>query len=197
MNVKKVAATTAALSLTAAVAVGGTLAWLTAKTDTIENTFTIGNVGIKLQEKQDGAWKTAGEEGFDGQQYTVTPGIDITKEARVTVDDGSEKSIVYLKVVKGSDFDKYFDATVDTNNWTPLAGHANYYWKVAEENAELGILTDNKVDPNESTLVNGVQLDGVALSFQAAAIQYDGLTGEVDAAKAADGFSKLPDGFAQ
>ena len=52
MNVKKVAATTAALSLTAAVAVGGTLAWLTAKTDTSEKTFTIGNVGIKLQEKQ-------------------------------------------------------------------------------------------------------------------------------------------------
>ena len=60
MNVKKVAATTAALSLTAAVAVGGTLAWLTAKTDTIENTFTIGNVGIKLQEKQGEDWKTAG-----------------------------------------------------------------------------------------------------------------------------------------
>ncbi|MBE5056966.1 hypothetical protein INF37_13315 [Pseudoflavonifractor sp. DSM 107456] len=196
MNVKKVAATTAALSLTAAVAVGGTLAWLTAKTDTIENTFTIGNVGIKLQEKQGEDWKTAGA-GFSGQQYTVTPGIDITKEAKVTVDDGSEKSIVYLKVVKQGDFDKYFDATVDTNNWAPLAGHENYYWAVAEENAELGILTDNKVDPNESTLVNGVQLNGVALSFQAAAIQYDGLTGEGDAAKAADGFSKLPDGFAQ
>lgn len=194
MNVKKVAATTAALSLTAAVAVGGTLAWLTAKTDTIENTFTIGNVGIKLQEKQGEEWKTAGV-GFTGQQYTVTPGIDITKEAKVTVDDGSEKSIVYLKVVKQGDFDKYFDATVDTNNWTPLAGHANYYWKVAEENAELGILTDNKVDPNESTLVNGVQLDGVALSFQAAAIQYDGLTGGDEAAKADDGFNKLPTEF--
>ena len=196
MNVKKVAATTAALSLTAAVAVGGTLAWLTAKTDTIENTFTIGNVGIKLQEKQGEDWKTAGA-GFSGQQYTVTPGIDITKEAKVTVDDGSEKSIVYLKVVKQGDFDTYFSTTVDASKWTLLEGHENYYWAVAEENAELGILTDNKVDPNESTLVNGVQLDGVALSFQAAAIQYDGLTGEGDAAKAADGFSKLPDGFAQ
>lgn len=195
MNMKKVAATTAALSLTAAVAVGGTLAWLTAKTDTIENTFTIGNVGIKLQEKQDGAWKTAGEEGFDGQQYTVTPGINITKEARVTVDDGSEKSIVYLKVVKGSDFDKYFDATVDTNNWTPLAGHANYYWKVAEENTELGILANNTVDPDEDALVNGVQLGNATLSFQAAAIQYDGLTGGDEAAKADDGFNKLPTEF--
>lgn len=196
MNVKKVAATTAALSLTAAVAVGGTLAWLTAKTDTIKNTFTIGNVGIKLQEKEGEEWKTAGV-GFTGQQYTVTPGIDITKEAKVTVDDGSEKSIVYLKVVKQGDFDTYFSTTVDPSKWTPLEGHENYYWAVAEENAELGILTDNKVDPNESTLVNGVQLNGVALSFQAAAIQYDGLTGVGDAAKAADGFSKLPDGFAQ
>ena len=61
----------------------------------------------------------------------------------------------------------------------------------------MGILTDNKVDPDEDALVNGVDLNGVALSFQAAAIQYDGLTGEGDAAKAADGFSKLPDGFAQ
>ncbi len=194
MNVKKVAATTAALSLTAAVAVGGTLAWLTAKTDTIENTFTIGNVGIKLQEKQGEEWKTAGE-GFTGQQYTVTPGINITKEAKVTVNDGSEKSIVYLKVVKGSDFDTYFDATVDTNNWTPLAGHENYYWKVAEENAELGILANNTVDPDEDALVNGVKLDKATLSFQAAAIQYDGLTGEGDTAKADDGFNKLPTEF--
>lgn len=194
MNVKKVAATTAALSLTAAVAVGGTLAWLTAKTDTIENTFTIGNVGIKLQEKQGEEWKTAGE-GFTGQQYTVTPGINITKEAKVTVNDGSEKSIVYLKVVKGSDFDTYFDATVDTNNWAPLAGHENYYWKVAEENAELGILANNTVDPDEDALVNGVKLDKATLSFQAAAIQYDGLTGEDDAAKADDGFNKLPTEF--
>ena len=49
MKARKILAMVMALALTAALAVGGTLAYLTSH-DSVTNTFTVGNVQIKLNE---------------------------------------------------------------------------------------------------------------------------------------------------
>lgn len=45
------------LALLAGLAVGGTLAWLTSSTGSVVNTFTVGNVGGKVEEDFDGTFK--------------------------------------------------------------------------------------------------------------------------------------------
>lgn len=50
MKKKKIAALITSLALVGVVVVGGTLAYLTAQTETVENVFTVGNVSIDVEE---------------------------------------------------------------------------------------------------------------------------------------------------
>ena len=50
MKKKKIAALITSLALVGVVVVGGTLAYLTAQTDTVKNVFTVGNVSIDVEE---------------------------------------------------------------------------------------------------------------------------------------------------
>ena len=54
---KKVWLSAAAIALVLCCAVGGTLAWLSAKTDPINNTFTVGDISIQLAEL-DGSYRS-------------------------------------------------------------------------------------------------------------------------------------------
>lgn len=61
-----------ALVLVIGCAVGGTIAWLTAQTDPVVNTFTYGDINIDLKETT-------------GNDYKIIPGVDIEKDPKVTV----------------------------------------------------------------------------------------------------------------
>ena len=58
---KKIFVPVVAAALALCCAIGGTLAWLTDKTDPVVNTFTVGNVDITLAETT-------------GQEYKMVPG---------------------------------------------------------------------------------------------------------------------------
>jgi len=69
-----------ALVLVIGCTIGGTLAWLTAQTSDVENTFVAGQIGsLDLTE-------TDTDLNKDGvqHQYIVIPGVDITKDPEVT-----------------------------------------------------------------------------------------------------------------
>lgn len=74
-----------ALALIVGVAGGATFAWLTAKTDPVVNTFTYGDISIKLEETT-------------GDSYKIIPGVDIKKDPKVTVKAGSEACWLFVKV---------------------------------------------------------------------------------------------------
>lgn len=88
--------------LIAAVSVMGTLAWLTDR-ETVTNTFTVGNVSIKVDEVKvdengdivvddEGNWLRTEE----GNQYHIIPGWDYEKDPTLTVLAGSEPSYVRM-----------------------------------------------------------------------------------------------------
>ena len=83
------------------VSIMGTMAYLTS-TDTVKNTFTVGNVKIKLDEaKVDEAGKTI--TGNDAERvkentYHVYPGMTYDKDPMVTVLPKSEESYIRMKV---------------------------------------------------------------------------------------------------
>ena len=81
--------------LLVAASVMGTMAYLTS-TDTVENTFTVGNVKITLDEAKvdtDGT-PAAPAERVKANSYKLLPGHTYTKDPTVTVIKGSESSYV-------------------------------------------------------------------------------------------------------
>lgn len=85
--------------LLVAASVMGTMAYLTS-TDKVENTFTVGNVKITLDEAKvntDGT-PAAPAERVKANEYKLLPGHTYTKDPTVTVKAVSESSYVRMKV---------------------------------------------------------------------------------------------------
>lgn len=85
--------------LLAAVSIFGTLAYLTDK-DTATNTFTVGSVGLKLDEAKvntDGSLSTQ-DVRVKENEYHLLPGHTYYKDPTVTVDAGSEDAYVRMIV---------------------------------------------------------------------------------------------------
>ncbi|MBO5159046.1 MAG: hypothetical protein J6B94_05585 [Lachnospiraceae bacterium] len=92
--------------LLVAVSIFGTLAYLTDK-DTVTNTFTVGSVGLSLDEadvKTDGSYETNHDSRVQANKYHLLPGHTYYKDPTVTVDAGSEDAYVRMMVkVEGLD----------------------------------------------------------------------------------------------
>lgn len=115
MKLKKIALMATSMALVAALAVGGTLAYLTS-TDSVKNTFTVGQVKITLDEaKVNDEGKAVNKEGtvvtdlssaerVDNNSYKLMPGHEYTKDPTVTVLANSEES--YVRLVVTVNFEK-------------------------------------------------------------------------------------------
>lgn len=100
-------------------AVGGTIAWFTDKTDDVVNTFTVGNIDIKLEE----TWNTDadGDGTNDSWSAALIPGFTYTKDPKVTVEAGSEDCWLFVKFVEKnspSDYLTYTSTLTEANGWT-------------------------------------------------------------------------------
>lgn len=80
-----------ALVLVIGCAVGGTVAWLVSSSDPVVNTFTYGDINITLGETT-------------GADYKIIPGVDISKDPKVTVTKDSEACWLFVKVEKAGTF---------------------------------------------------------------------------------------------
>lgn len=100
MNTKKKGLLLALCAVLLVVAsVLGTMAYLTS-TDTVQNTFTVGNVKIQLDEARvntDGT-PIEGADRVKANEYHLLPGHTYTKDPTVTVDAGSEECYVRMLV---------------------------------------------------------------------------------------------------
>ena len=97
MNMKKIVASASALALTAAVAVGGTLAYLQVKTAPLENTFTLGNLAVTLTETEGDDGATQMVPGGALSYTNVAPGVDLHKDPTIKVTEG-DQAWVYIGV---------------------------------------------------------------------------------------------------
>lgn len=99
---KKTLTIVMAMVLVAAVAITGTLAYMSAQADPVTNTFKFGNMEIKLDEsKVDEKGQIITGEGAQrvfANTYKVTPGATVDKDPTVHVQQGSEKCYVYVSV---------------------------------------------------------------------------------------------------
>lgn len=140
MKMRKILAMVMALALTAALTVGGTLAYLTSQ-DSVTNTFTVGKVAITLDE-QDVDNSTADADRDKANTYSnLMPGHKYVKDPIVHVNADSESSWIFVEVknglsafeadtsnVSGSEYTKIADQ-VTGHGWTALNGVANVYYQ--------------------------------------------------------------------
>lgn len=177
----------AALVLVLGGAVGGTLAWLTATSDTVVNTFTVGDIDIELTETT-------------GSEYKLVPGAKVAKDPKVTVKAGSEKCYVFVKVEASDAMKTAMENGVIQWNvdampyntsgiWTKLAGvEEDIYYLVADASAadqDFYILGGEMDYPYGSLIIpGGVTAEDIAvieaigsttLTFTAYAIQFEGM----------------------
>lgn len=135
----------------------GTIAYLTS-TDAVKNTFTVGNVSIKLDEAkvtEDGK-PVEGADRVHENDYKLLPGLTYTKDPTVTVENGSEESYVRMKVTFNNakaiiamctDPEFAEDGPTGVENAYPLIRMVNF---VEANTAKWdGIIPDNMVETED------------------------------------------------
>ncbi len=172
---KKTIALVLACILCVAIGIGGTLAWLTAQTSPVTNTFTVGNVDITLAENT--------------KDYKMVPGNTIAKDPKVTVLKDSEACWLFVKIEESTNLDDFISYNVATG-WTALTGVDDvYYREVAASTADqaFDVLASNQVTVKDT--VTKTQMDAIkagtaanpTLTFTAYACQKDNVTSAADA----------------
>lgn len=133
---KKSLALFLSLALVIGGVIGGTMAWLTDKSSDLVNTFTNSDIAITLTE-------TNAEN--NANSYKMVPGYTISKDPKVTVEAGSEKCYLFVKLEKSENFDSFLTYEI-ADGWTLLKD--SVYYRIVDEN-EMGtaysVLKDDQV----------------------------------------------------
>ena len=173
---KKTLISIIAVALVICVSIGGVLAYLTATTNEVVNTFTVGNINLDLTETT-------------GNQYKMVPGQPITKDPKVTVKANSEESYVFVKVTKSTNanFDDYMTYDI-ADGWTALDGNDGVYYRevtATTADTDFVVIKDNTVTVKGN--VTKDMMDNLStetypkLTFKAAAVQKAGFATATDA----------------
>lgn len=164
---KKLTVSLAVLALVACMAAGATLAWLTATTQSVTNTFTYGDINITLDETT--------------TSYKMVPGNTIAKDPKVTVKANSEDCWLFVKVEKSDNFDSFMTYGI-ADGWNALAGVDGVYYREVTSSTtdtEYYVLSGNSVTVKDSvTKEDFAGLKGTmpTLTFKAYACQKDNVT---------------------
>ena len=196
---KKKLMTVLALVLVVAMSVAGTYAYLTSA-DKVVNTFTVGNVAIKLDEAKantDGSL-VPNADRVKANNYKLLPGHTYAKDPMVTVLNGSESSYVKMTVTfskaaaldaifapNGADMTSIFNG-YDNTNWIYKGNTENadntrtyeFWYKeaVAAPNGDVALdaLFDSITVPGNITNTQLATIKDMTITVNAYAIQADG-----------------------
>ena len=176
---KKVFMTVLCAAALVVASVLGTMAFLTSK-DKVNNTFTVGNVAITLDEAKvtDVGNPVEGADRVKANIYKLIPGHEYTKDPTVHVTANSEDSWVFIKVEDGLaaiEDDTTVADQITGNGWTALDGVAGVYYKEYSSSTaatDLVVFETFKVKGDADV----AQYANAKIDVTAYAIQKDGFT---------------------
>ena len=195
-----------AMVLLFAMVTGSTLAYMTSKTATVQNTFTYGNVLITLDEapvNSDGQATNGAR--VTANTYRLFPGKTYDKDPTVHVDADSEDCYLFVRVV--NPISGIEDADGDTiakqmqdRGWTLVSGKTNVY---AYNGTSQGTTTAT-VSKGENikvfetvTIADDAKFAGTygQVTIEAFAVQAEGFASAAAAWTAVAGASETPTGW--
>lgn len=166
--------------------IGGTVAWLVAKTNTVTNTFTYGDIDITLEETPVGDGD--GDDGDDTTNtYEMVPGNTITKDPIITVEGGSEKAWLFVKLEESANFNQFMTYDL-VDAWQPLDDVTGVYYQVVDKidaDTDYPVLEQNQVTVKDT--VTKEQFNALTeatypqLKVSAYAVQYTAADAAADA----------------
>ena len=159
---RRIAMTVALVLVVALASIGGTIAWLTDKTDPVTNTFTVGDINIELTETPNADSNDPDTEN-DHWEAKLVPGSKYAKDPKVTVKANSEKCWLFVEVTTTGSI-QYIDYAINTDGWTQGTGAdgngipTNVYYRIVDtSNTDTSyyMLTDKAVRSTADNTVNG------------------------------------------
>ena len=178
---KKLMAVALATIIAVMAVAGASLAWLTAESEDVTNTFTVGNITISLAETT-------------GTVYKVVPGATDNKNPTVTVKEKSEKCYVYVLIDNQFVIDGVTVATLNISSadWVEVAtdGTRTLYRystvvDASSEDKELPVFTTVTYDGETITSDNIASLASKKIVLKAYAHQSENIPNISDADNAA------------
>ncbi len=191
------------LALCAVLLVAGTVATTVAyltDNDSVENTFTVGNVDIELDEASVDA---DGKETTGNRQkanfYHLLPGHVYDKDPMVTVESGSEDCYLFVKVenelatlgleaTNGEDGYQNIEAQMIAKGWVKTSEDNVWYYGIAEPASATAVsagtqkvvfehfkITNSATDVDLGMVSTKTEADPTVIKITAYAIQEDGI----------------------
>ena len=157
-----------ALTLIIGGIIGGSVAWLTAVSPEVTNTFTVGNIEIDLDETV--------------REYKMVPGNTLDKDPEVIVKAGSEACWLFVKITESPNLRDFIDYSVRTGEgeWKKLEDADNVYYREVEATTtdkSFYVLTGNQVSVKDNVTKDQLQTvkteNKPTLTFVAYAVQKD------------------------
>lgn len=201
-NTKKVLLGGVAALALVGTSVFGTYMYLTSTTDTVTNTFTVGNVAITLDEKDVDNSTENKDRDTQNTYANILPGHTYEKDPIVHVIKNSEDCYLFVEVnnqlgvesahvnadtEKGIKEYKTIAEQMSDYGWTAVNnGNVYYYKSIVTKNTQkdLDVPVFNEFRVADSVVNNAVTGD---ITVKAYAVQSDGFTNAVDAWNAAFG----------
>lgn len=156
---KKIVSLVLVFALALALGIGGTVAWLTAETNKVVNTFTVGDIEITLAETND-------------PEFDFVPGDNLAKDPYVIVTDASEDCWVFVKVTETNNK----VGNLQIIQWAIAGGwnetsDANVWYKVItddEKGEHQYILAGDVTYPNGHVTISGDVTEEIAEGLETA-----------------------------
>ena len=173
-NMKKILVLALAAVLLVAVSVGGTVAYLTAVTDEVENTFMPAGIEITLDEtkKSDGTEVAAGVTDWTAK---MIPGATYPKNPKVTLTKADCDVYIFITVADNTDGAVSYEVDAgDANSgkWIKLQDGVWYREAATTDvNTSWDILKGNKVTIPTTLGENDMPEANVTIVFDAYAVQ--------------------------
>lgn len=175
--------------LLVSVTVGATVAYLTS-TDSVTNTFTVGNVALTLDEAPvdaDGQATTGNR--VKANSYKLFPGKEYDKDPTVHIDANSEDGWLFVKItneisaIESTAEGKSIAAQMLAKGWVKLSGETGVYYynrKVTKTDSNIVVFDNFTVAENVD---NGTlaAYAGKTVKIQAYMVQADGFDSAIAA----------------
>lgn len=183
MSVKNILVMAACMALVAVVSISGTIAWLTATTDAVTNTFTASGIDISLVETK----APDGTTLSDSWSAQIIPGKEYVKDPVVTVAETTNVDVyLFVKMDDKTNTDcvSFTSNLTEDQGWKTVSGQTGVYYRIVtptDQDKSWHLINGDKVSIPDDLTKDKMASDSLTLSYKAYAIQQEGFTTPEDA----------------